>query len=80
MGEVQSQGWYFPSTVVDTDVHQASHHVSLTLANVTRSVFWKLPTNSVEQIGVTAVRKSGSDSPEKEIQTHVFTAGLETHV
>lgn len=27
-----------------------------------------LPTNSVEQIGVTAVRKSGSDIHEKEIR------------
>ena len=83
MGDVQSQGWYFLSTELETDVHQASHHVSPMLTNVTRSVFWKLPTNSVEQIGVTAVRKSGSDSPEKEIQAtvaHVFTAGLQTHV
>ena len=84
MGDVQSQGWYFPSTVVETGVHRASHHVSLMLTDVTRSVFWKLPTDSVEQIGVTAVRKSGSDCPGKEILqaavAHAFTAGLETHV
>lgn len=78
MGDVQSQWWYFPSTVVETDVYQASHHFSLKLTNVTRTVFWKLPTNSVEQIGVTAVRKSGSDMHGKEIRAtlaHVLNAG-----
>lgn len=68
MGDVQSPWWYFPSTVVETDVYQASHHFSPKLKKVTRSVFWKLPTNSVELIGVTAVRKSGSDIHEKEIR------------
>ena len=78
VGDVQSPWWYFPSTVVETDVYQASHHFSPKLKKVTRSVFWKLPTNSVEQIGVTAVRKSGSDIHEKEIRVtlaHVLNAG-----
>lgn len=78
VGDVQSQWWYFPSTVVEADVYQASHHFSLKLTNVTRSVFWKLPTNSVEQIGVNAVRKSGSDIREKEIPAmlaHALNAG-----